>query len=473
MLNNALMAQRIHQMQEQRMQQRLAPLQVQYVRMLEMTTPEVEDAVRKALEENPALEIAETGTTLESNEDYYNASADDSMSQKYINNQSEYSVGAGARDWIANIATDNYDETLVSHLDRQLNEIATDERQLHIARYLLGEIDGNGRIARSAHDIADDLAFNAGVMVENSEVARAIELIKSLDPAGIGAIDLQECLLIQLKRYQQPYAQVVSDAILLLEKYYDLYARRRFDLLTSSTGMSSERLRAADELVRNLNPKPGSQFAGGDRLEKISSAIIPDFNVETEEDGTITISLASSIPDLTISESFKVDAGADEFVRQHREEAVNTIRLLQMRARTMLRIMKAIAYLQRDFFKSEDKNDIRPMVLRDVAEITGDDLSVISRATAGKYVNTPGGVYPLKMFFSEHSQADPTGNGSVHKVLSTLKEIIEQEDPHHPLTDEAICVRMKEAGYDIARRTVAKYREDKLGIPVARLRRKA
>ncbi len=467
------MAQRTQQMQEQRMQQRLAPLQVQYVRMLEMTTPEVEDVVRKALEENPALEIANENPLSDTGDNTYNNLAENDTSQRSDDSIHDNASASGSREWIANIATDSTDETLSSHLERQLNEIVADESILTIARYLIGEIDGNGRIVRSAHDIADDLAFNLGLMVKAEDIERALELLKSLDPAGIAATDLQECLLLQLKRNTQPYTQPVSDAILLLEKYYDLYTRRRFDVLAMTAGLSPERLRAADELVRTLNPKPGAQFAGGDRLERASSVIIPDFNVETDENGIITVSLASTIPELAIAESFKASAGADEFVRQHRDEAANTIRLLQMRSRTMLRIMRAIAFLQRDFFKSEDKDDIRPMVLRDVAEITGDDLSVISRATSGKYVNTPGGVYPLKMFFSEHSQADPTGNGSVHKVLSALKDIIEHEDPHHPLTDEALCARMKEAGYDIARRTVAKYREDKLGIPVARLRRKA
>ncbi len=443
-------------------------MQVQYVRMLEMTTPEIEETVRRALEDNPALEAIDT---------YENSDRpqriDSIETTGETDDDSEVYTPESARPsraWIAGVATDSTDETIVSHLENQLSETEGDAETLKIARYLLGEIDGNGRITRSVTDITNDLAFNAGIEVSAETVSNALDIIKNLDPPGIGAADLRECLLIQLRR-SKVKDQATADAIMLLDKHYDLYSRRNIDMLQSASGHSKERLRAADEVIRSLNPKPGAQFAGGDRMERASSVVVPDFNVETDDEGNVTVSLTSNIPDLAIAESFNMQDKADDFIRHHREEAAGTIKLLQMRARTLIRTMQAIAYLQRDFFITEDKDRIRPMVLRDVAKITGDDLSVISRATAGKYVNTPGGVYPLKMFFTEHTQSDPTGEGSLHKILSTLKRIIDNENPQRPYTDEALREKMKEQGFDLARRTVAKYREEKLGIPVARLRR--
>lgn len=461
-----VMEQRARQTQEQKLQQRLAPLQVQYVRMLEMTTPEIEDAVRRAVEDNPALETVEDfGQPAES--------VQSQASQDNADDIADYDTPRqGSSDvWIAAVATDSTDETLVSHLERQLSESSGDSRTVGLARYLLGEIDGNGRIARSARDIADDIAFNIGLNVTADDVEQALDLLKSLDPPGIGASDLRECLLLQLYR-KDTKKQDVADAIMLLRDHYDLYSRRRLDMLRTASSLSLDRMRDADVVIRSLNPKPGAQFAAGDRMERASSVVVPDFNIEVDDNGNITVSLTSNLPELAIAESFNIRDKSDEFIRQHHDEAANTIKLLQMRGRTLLRTMKAIAYLQRDFFISEEKEKIRPMVLRDVAAITGDDLSVISRATSGKYVNTPGGIYPLKMFFSERTQADTAGSGSLHRVLSALKEIIDSEDPAHPYTDEALRSLMKQRGFDLARRTVSKYREGKLGVPVARLRRK-
>lgn len=445
--------------QEQRMQQKLAPMQVQYVRMLEMTTPEIEDAVRRAIEDNPALEVADTT----------NASPDNEQDL----NHEDYTDKPTARNtdaWIYAVATDSSEDTLTTHLEKQLSESDADDRTLALAEYLLGEIDGNGRISRSPKDIADDIAFNTGGEVSTEEIADALNLIKSLDPPGVGAADLRECLLIQL-RSRHSEDQANKDAISLLENHYDLYSRRRLDMLRSASGLDTGRLRNADELIRSLNPKPGAQFAEGDRMERASSVVVPDFNLDIDDNGNITVSLTSDIPELSIAESFNIRTKNDDFIRHHHDEASSTIKLLQMRGRTLIRTMKAIAYLQRDFFLSEEKEKIHPMVLRDIAQITGDDLSVISRATAGKYVNTPGGVYPLKMFFSERTQADNSGSGSLHRVLSALKAIIDSEDPQHPYPDETLRLMMKEKGFDLARRTIAKYREEKLGVPVARLRR--
>lgn len=478
------MEEALKQTQEQKLQQRLTPMQVQFVRMLEMTGPEVEDEVRRAVDENPALEIADTDTSRldEDREESFDESAEDMRLADYPNEDETPSYRLEAKN---HSADDEYyepiavasDGSLIDNLTKQLAEFELSERQLIIAEHIIGNLDDNGYLTRTENAIADDLAFKIGIDADIKEVRQVLDIVRSLDPPGVGAVDLRDCLLLQLRRRESSVA--VKTAIEIIAHYFDLFSKKHYDRLASALGISEENLREAIDIICSLNPKPGGQL-GEDIAEERARHIIPDFNVDVEGD-TITLTLLNNIPDLQIEESFNrewrelatpsrsSDRDALAFIKQKHDEAAGFIKVLKMRQETLYRVMRAIVHLQHDFFISDDESRLRPMILKDVAALTGYDLSVISRATAGKYVTTPNGIYPLKLFFNERPKDDD--DTSSHEILATIKEVIASEDNLHPLTDEQITSQLVARGYDIARRTVAKYRE-KLGFPVARLRKK-
>lgn len=451
---------------EQKLQQRLAPLQVQFVRMLEMNAPEVEEEVRREVDDNPALEEVDTDSTSTGYDEIpgyrlraNNSSADDPTFEPVI-------AASG--------------ETLHEMLMRQLAEQELDPRQLRIAEYIIGNIDSNGYLTRDLSLIVNDMAINVGIDTDRAEVRHITDMIRGCDPAGVGAVDLRDCLLLQLRRIQNP-DKATEHAIEVIADYFDLFSKKHYDRLRAAMNMNAAELRQATDVITSLNPKPGSAITS-DNSDEAVQTITPDFTVEVEtEADQISVSLNNSIPELRIEQSFRIDESeptapqprhtheAEAFIRRKSEDAANFIKVLKMRQDTLFRVMTAIVRLQRDFFiNGDDESRIRPMILKDVAALTGLDLSVISRAATGKWVATARGVYPLKMFFNERVRDD--SDTSTHEVLSAIRDIINDEDKRHPLSDEAITSRLAEQGYDIARRTVAKYRE-RLGLPVARLRR--
>lgn len=487
----------------QQMQQRLMPMQVQYGRMLEMNTQEVEEEVKRALEEFPALEAVDDSHHASATEDggeAFTETAEEMQRADYRNDDEMPTLRLEAYNHHKNLRQNdrqgpepvvaNDGETLLEALDRQLSELNLDDRQMLIARYIAGNIDDNGYLTRSAREIADDLAFQQGVEVDAGSVGRLIEVVQSLDPAGVGAVDLRQCLLLQLKRLTP--TPDVERAREIVEHYFDLLSKLHYDRLTSALGLSREELRGALNVIERLDPKPGRQFAGS-AAEEASRLIIPDFAVEADGDH-LTVTALNNIPELQLEATFRADtmpAGMGEgsserarkeaatFMKQKRDEAQNFINLLAMRQSTLMRIMTAITRLQRDFFMTGDPSKLRPMILKDVAAITGDDLSVISRATAGKYVATRQGIWPVKSLFNESTgiaakpkeEGDETDEATSATIIATIRAIIGDEDPRHPMSDEQITRRLQAEGIEIARRTVAKYRE-RLGYPVARLRKK-
>lgn len=478
-----MMEESLKQTQEQKLQQRLTPMQVQFVRMLEMTGPEVEDEVRRAVDENPALEVADPDTLQldEAGEENFDETAEDMRLADYPNEDETPSYRLEARNFSPD--DDYYEPTavasdgnLIDNLTEQLAEYDLTERQLTIAEHIIGNLDDNGYLTRTEMAIADDLAFKVGIDTDVKEVRQILDIVRSLDPAGVGAVDLRDCLLLQLRRRDNTVD--VKTAIEIIAHYFDLFSKKHYDRLASALGISEENLRDAIDLICSLNPKPGGQI-GDDLAEERARHIIPDFNVDVEGD-TITLSLLNNIPDLQIEESFnrewrdlpatmrRGEREAMAFIKQKHDEAAGFIKVLKMRQETLYRVMRAIIHLQHDFFISEDESMLRPMILKDVAALTGYDLSVISRATAGKYVTTANGIYPLKLFFNERPKEDD--DTSSHEILAAIKEIIAGEEKKRPLSDEQITTLLTSRGYDIARRTVAKYRE-KLGLPVARLRK--
>lgn len=462
----------------------LSPLQVQFARALEMTGPEFEDDVRRAVDENPALE-ADTDDALLPLDDNGRPSGEFAESADQIQ-RADYRNDDDAPAWSRASADDDAPgaetfaeaagETLLESLMSQIAELQLSDREKALAEYVAGDIDDNGYLTRTPRQIANDLTFNVGVETSADEIERIADLIRGFEPPGVGAVDLRQALMLQLERLD-PSSEAVADAMTIARDHFDLFTRKHFDRIAPASGIAPERVGAALDLLRSLNPKPGASF-GRDRAQERLRHITPDFEVEPDPSGRLTLSMGNSIPRLRVEASFAADDivvgrkrdadAALAFIRRKRDEALDYIRAARMRQETLWNVMTAILKLQKEFMTSGNPTDLKPMILKDVAALTGYDLSVVSRATAGKYVATPHGVYPLKYFFNERPKEEL--DASSHEILEALRKVIEAEDKRSPLSDQAIAERLQADGYDIARRTVTKYRE-RLGLPVARLRR--
>ncbi len=462
--------------------------------MLEMSEPEMEEEVRRELDDNPALTEAETRDAHEESahgdvEGEYHESAEELQRADYRDEDdipyyrqhvSNYSADDGHYEPTAIASA----ETLGESLERQLAELPLTDRENKLGRYIIGNIDDNGYLTRSTAELEDDLALNAGLEVTPEELRGIINTVRSLDPAGVGAVDLRDSLLLQLQRRDQedPAVKLATE---IVRDYFDLFSLRHFDRLASLLKVDREELKGADEVIRSLDPKPGSRVGGSDADDRLRH-ITPDFYVETGENGRISISMPSRVPALAIERSFEPEnvsasaadaaglaserrAQALQFITRKRDEAEDFIGLVKMRRDTLMQVMEAIARYQKAFFETDDETRIRPMVLKDISALTGLDLSVISRATQGKYVATPSSVYPLKKFFNE--RLNDREDASNHEIMDAIRTLIAEEDPDSPLSDDQLTEQLLSQGYNIARRTVAKYRE-RLGFPVARLRRR-
>lgn len=463
--------QNLRAVQEQRLQQKLSPQQLEYARMLEMTGPEMEEEVRRQLDDNPALEAEPDTVKAPGTEP-----PDMTSRHEYVDFYTDRAGAPMGQD--AAYLDSSESESLIDYLDRQLNELNLTERERQIASLIIGNIDANGYMTRRTADIADDASSLLGADIEPPDVARVWRQVRTLDPSGIGAVDLRDCLLLQLDRRKpdkdtQTAREIVAD-------YFDLFAGKSYDRLMSETGIDGPTLRKAVETIRSLHPKPGAQF-GGNSLESLLTQVTPDFIAENDGN-QITLTMPDSLPSLRVEESFDIsdtpsrrqsprekEAGA--FIRSKRDEALSFIQAVRMRRKTLYDVMRAIISLQRDFFAAGgDTSLLKPMILKDVAEVTGYDVSVISRATAGKYVATRTGLHSLKSLFGERP-GGADSDASAAQVLNALREIIAGENPEAPMSDDALVKALNSRGFDIARRTVAKYR-DRAGIPVARLRRR-
>lgn len=488
------------------MTQRLTPQQVQYVRMLEMTAPEIEEKVRREVDDNPALSAEDSdeggeghdhsndgedggeGGSNETAEEMQRADYGSDEDVPFDVPETPYRARSGGGDSSSSFPMEaNADfASQADSLLSQLAEYTLDDKVRLAATYIIGNIDANGRMSRALNSIASDIAIAEGVEVSETDMQRAFDVVRSLDPAGIAAIDLRDCLLLQLRR-RTPKTFELRVATEIVDKHFDLLTHKHYDRLKARLHIDEDDLRNAIEVIRGLDPKPGGTNAGeapDDRLEHIT----PDFTVEYLGGGRFSVALNQRLPSLALEQSFvasvpstpaeapkmsRADArrrDAALFVRHKVEDANNFISMVQRRNDTLLRVMRTIVSLQQPFFAAGgDERLIRPMILKDIGGITGMDLSVISRACAGKYVATARGVWPLKMFFNERPIED--SDTSTIQILETMRSIISNEDPKAPLSDRRICELMAEHGAPIARRTVAKYRE-RLDIPVARLRKK-
>lgn len=465
--------------QQQRLQQRLHPEQMLYGRLLEMSTPEIEDEVRRVVDENPALIEKKTSEEEYTDPTAFNESAEQLQRADYADDddvpfyRSEQRGAYYEPGYEMPAAAPG--DTLAEALKRQLADYRLDDTHRAVAEYVIDNLDDNGYLTRSPAAMADDMSAQTGREIGPDMFADALRLIRGMEPAGVGAVDLRDCMLLQLER-MNPSPDVIL-ARKIVTDHFDAFSKRHADKLLAALGVGRERMARAVAVITDLDPKPGGHADSSE--DSPARYIVPDFNVDIDADGRATVALTGRTPELAIEESFvpadlKPNASRRErdayaFIRARHDEAQSFIKMLNARARTLLDVMKAIVARQSAFFRTADPGTIRPMILRDIASDTGLDLSVISRATAGKYVATPSGVYPVKMFFNE--RPTEASDASVHTISERIRTLVAGEDKNAPLSDEAIRTTLAAEGFDIARRTVAKYRE-KLGLPVARLRRK-
>ncbi|MGI6048063.1 MAG: RNA polymerase factor sigma-54 [Petrimonas sp.] len=463
---------------------------MQVIKLVELNSVELEDKIKQELEDNPALEEGNeelnTDNPDEFPEDGDNISEEDIVLGDYFSEDDipDYRLNRSYKrnepDFIE--ATYSNDKSLNEFLIEQVGLRQLNARDQKIAEYIIGNLDENGYLQRSLQAISDDLLFQQNLDIDEPKLKSILKIIQELDPAGVGAADLQECLKLQLERNEPTKENKL--ALEIISDYFEEFSRKHYDKIMRQLNISQDDLRDVIDEIVSLNPKPGNAL--GDSIEVAMSNITPDFIVESYN-GEINMHLNNkNIPELKINrdfsemlqgyaqnkESMSNDARqAVLFMKQKVDSAKWFIDAVRQRQNTLQRTMEAIINFQYDFFVTEDETMLKPMILKDIAEKTGFDISTISRVSNSKYVQTNGGVYPLKFFFSEAMQTEAGEDISSREVKISLKECIENENPSKPLTDEHLTALLNEKGYIIARRTVAKYREQ-LNIPVARLRKK-
>ena len=485
------MAQGSRQVQSQVQQQvqTLSPQQILVVKLLELPAVELEDRVRAELLENPALEEGKEETAV----DDLSENADNDQSDNEYDSLGDYlteddipdyklqernkSKGEQAEE-IPFSDTTSFYETL----QEQLRERNLTEHQQALAEYLIGSLDDDGLLRKTLDSISDELAIYAGVDAKEQELEEVLSIIQDFDPPGLGARSLQECLLIQIKRKEPSSLQQTE--LNIIEKCYEEFTRKHWDKIIQRLNLSEKEFEAAINEITKLNPRPGSSL--GEVIGRNMQQIVPDFIVETFDDGSIVLSLNNkNMPELRMSREFndmlqehtynkanqtKESKEAMLFLKQKMDAAQGFIDAIKQRQNTLQTTMEAIIDLQRPFFQEGDESLLRPMILKDVAERTGLDISTISRVSNSKYVQTNFGIYSLKYFFSDGYTTEDGEEMSVREIRRILKECIDNENKKKPLTDDELADILKEKGYPIARRTVAKYRQQ-LNIPVARLRK--
>jgi RNA polymerase sigma-54 factor len=488
----------IHQRLQQKLLQRLSPQQIQLMKLLQVPTASLETRIKEELEENPALELeperfeekdnagdefdtaeetADDATTADSYEDdsVSDYIQDDDDEADYKLRDTNYPEFSEEREHPIRSGTSFYDL-----LTDQLHLLNLDNTQQTIAEQVVGSIDEDGYLRRDTSAMVDDLAFRQNVIVTEADVEAIIEMIQQFDPPGVAARNLQECLLLQLKRKEQ-VDPLDGIAITILTNYFDEFSRKHYDKIQKAISISEDEMRGVIQVVTRLNPKPGGESP--DDSQELNY-VVPDFFIYNIG-GKLELTLNSrNAPELRISEGYrdmlrdyekgtKKDKRQKEavlFIKQKIDAAKWFIDAIQQRQQTLLLTMQAILEYQQNFFMSGDESDLRPMILKDVAAATGLDISTVSRVANSKYVQTEFGTYRLKFFFNEALTTDTGEEVSTREVKRILSDLIAGEDKKNPVSDERLTELLQEKGYEIARRTVAKYREQ-LMIPVARLRR--
>ncbi len=461
--------------------QSLSPLQILIARLLQLTTVEMEERVRGEVIDNPALESApQDEENVGYNEESGHETNEDLIKGDYSSEDDipDYKLNGLPQSAEQQAFSYASTQSFYDYLLEQLHEQPLTEEQTTIGEYLIGSLDEDGLLHKSLISIADELAIYHDIDVSTSVIEEVLLTIQQFDPAGIGARSLQECLLLQLHRKEATPA--IEQQIRIVEQCYEEFTRKNWDKITDKLGWSAEEVAAVIAELVKLNPRPGSAL--GESLERGTVQIVPDFIVETFDD-EITLSLNNqNTPRLRVSNDFMQMLGeqaasdnadsrnAAQFLRQKIESAREFINAIQQREHTLLATMQAIIDLQRPFFLEGDEALLRPLILKDVAEVTGFDVSTISRATISKYVQTSFGIFPLRYFFSDGIAKAEGEEVSIKEVHNLLRQLVDNEDKTAPLTDEQLMEALAKHGFRVARRTIAKYR-DQLNIPTARMRR--
>jgi RNA polymerase sigma-54 factor len=481
----------LRQVQSQKLLQKLSPQQIQLMKLLQLPTIALEQRIKEEMEMNPALEEGEEEE--ETNSDLEDENYDDAAPEE-DNQREDFSIsdymdddeGASYKLKVNNTSPDEERKEIpfsvgVSFqdiLESQLGMKDLDDREYQIALYLIGNLDDDGYLRRDLNSIVDDIAFSQNIDTTEEEMEKLLKVIQEFDPAGVGARDLRECLLIQLKK-KQPQLGIIQLATEVVEKQMDEFSKKHYDKISKKLEIDEEILKDVIHEILKLNPRPGNSMADG---QKSFQQVIPDFIITIDE-GELQLTLNSrNAPELRVSKAYskmmeeysktkdKSSKEASMFVKQKLDGAKWFIDAIQQRSYTLLYTMNAIMEYQRDYFLEGDETLLKPMILKDIAEKVGLDISTISRVANSKYVQTPFGTFLLKTFFSESLSTDSGEEVSTREVKKILEDCIAAESKKKPLTDDKLTKILKEKGYNIARRTIAKYREQ-LDIPVARLRK--
>lgn len=479
-----------------KLSQKLSPQQIQLMKLIQLPTQAFEQRLLEEMNENPALEAGKEEEEYEKdefeNEDYddYDDSESDRIEAEDINID-EYLSNDDTPDYKtqANNYSDDDEEresplaapvSFHQDLINQLNTFILNDDERDIAEFLVGSIDDMGYIRRSIPDIVDDMAFTQGIYTDEATVERILHIIHELEPSGVGARDLQECLLLQLK-HKTP-TESVELATDIIENQFDAFTKKHYDKLIQKYNISNEQLKKAIHEIERLNPKPGGAFTGNN---KITENVVPDFAIRIV-DGELELTLnGRNAPSLHVSKDYqemmqtykvsKDKSGAQkdavQFIKQKLDSAKWFIDAIRQRQETLFVTMNAIMHYQEEYFLEGDETKLKPMILKDIADLVGLDISTVSRVANSKYVETPYGTKLIKEFFSEAMKNDQGEDVSTLEIKKILQNIIEEEDKKKPLPDDQLAELLKEKGYPIARRTIAKYREQ-LDIPVARMRKK-
>lgn len=487
----------LNQRLQQKLLQKLSPQQILLMKLLQIPSMALEQRIKQEIEENPALEESSNA-----DDDAENASdektdvAEDGSEEEYDSKEDEFDLN----DYIDDDEIPSYKLSANNHgpdderkdipyasglsfqdmLHAQLGLRILDEKQNIIADTIIGNLDDSGYLQRDINAMIDDLAFSQNIQVTDDEILEVLKVVQEFDPAGIGARNLQECLLIQLRRKDVDNNPAIEKAILILQSYFNEFVKKHYEKIMKKTRLTEDDLKAALAEILKLNPKPGNSLS---ETTKVNHYVIPDFIIHNTN-GDLELSLNSrNAPELRLSHTYQnmLEAYAENkkdkkkkeafmFVKQKIDSAKWFMEAIRQRQNTLLVTMNAIMEYQRKYFLTGDETKLRPMILKDIAEIVNLDISTISRVANSKYVQTPFGTLLLKSFFSESMQTESGEEVSTREIKKILSECIDGEDKNKPHTDEQLTNILKEKGYNIARRTVAKYREQ-LNIPVARLRK--
>ncbi len=475
----------LSQSQVQKMLQKLSPQQIQMIKLLELPAIQLEQRIKSEIEENPALE------EVPSREDgiMRNVSLDDYQKKDEIPSYRLYVNNYSRDDKVASVPLSD-GMTFYEYVNQQLSYIQECETTKIIAEYIVGSLDRNGYLRRDVESIIDDLSFSTGIEVTAEEVEHALAVVQRLEPHGIAARNLQECLLLQLRYH--PKSDIINMAIDVVENHFDAFVKKHYDKIVHRLNITESQFRRVINTIVGLSPKPANQYTESLQSEP-TLQIIPDFVLESSSNDVYEIVLnRNNLPDIKVNDSYldmlegliketkranklvnsvdEQDREAAHFIKQKIESAKWFISAIKQRNATLLLTMNSIYRFQREYFEDGDETKLKPMILKDIADRTGLDVSTISRVVNSKYIQTHFGVYSLKYFFSEAMQTVEGEEVSSREIKKILSDCVENENKRTPLTDEALMVILQDKGYKIARRTVAKYRE-MLEIPVARLRK--